>query len=112
MVCPHTSYRRTLYIRKLNLHVRGDGSTKYNAEPDFKFIVIEKFLSIENEFALKEGILLSSYFYLKRLGLSDEKAFGLEKSDVLVEQVPLLFQQANTVMLVKNISDENEHVTL
>jgi len=98
--------------RKLNLHVRGDGSTKYNDEPDFKFIVIEKFLSIENEFALKEGILLSSYFYLKRLGLSDEKAFGLEKSDVLVEQVPLLFQQANTVMLVKNISDENEHVTL
>jgi KUP system potassium uptake protein len=78
--------------RELNLHIRPDGSTRYNPEPDFKFVVIEKFLSIENEFALKEGILLNSYFFLKDLGLSDEKAFGLEKSDVVVEQIPLVYQ--------------------
>ena len=61
--------------KELNLHMRPDGSTKYNAEPDFKFVVIEKFISIENEFALKEGLLLNTYFFLKQLGLSDEKAF-------------------------------------
>ena len=78
--------------KELNLHIRPDGSTKYNAEPDFKFVVIEKFLSVENEFTLKEGILLNSYFFLKNLGLSDEKAFGLDKSDVITEQVPLIYQ--------------------
>jgi KUP system potassium uptake protein len=78
--------------KELNLHIRPDGSTRYNAEPDFKFVVIEKFLSIENEFALREGVLLNSYFFLKNLGLSDEKAFGLEKSDVVVEQIPLVYQ--------------------
>lgn len=78
--------------KELNLHIRPDGSTKYNAEPDFKFVIIEKFLSVENEFSLKEGFLLNSYFKLKRMGQRDEQAFGLDKSDVEIEYVPLIYQ--------------------
>jgi KUP system potassium uptake protein len=89
--------------KELNLHIRPDGSSKYNNEPDFKFVVIEKFLSIENEFALREGILLNSYFLLKRMGLSDEKAFGLEKSDVELEQIPLVYQPITNIKLDRKI---------
>ena len=78
--------------KELNLHIRPDGSTRYNPEPDFKFVVIEKFLSVENEFALRDGILLNGYFFLKQLGQSDEKAFGLDKSDVVIEDIPLVYQ--------------------
>ncbi|MET7258662.1 KUP/HAK/KT family potassium transporter [Dyadobacter fermentans] len=85
--------------RELNLHNRPDGSTKYNDEPDFKFVVIEKFLSVENEFTLREGVMLNAYFLLKRLGLSDEKAFGLDKSDVVIEHTPLIYQPASKVEL-------------
>lgn len=87
--------------KELNLHIRPDGSTKYNAQPDFKFIVIEKFLSVENEFTLKEGVLMNTYFFLKRLGQRDEKAFGLDKSDVVVEDVPLLYQPAQKIELTR-----------
>jgi KUP system potassium uptake protein len=85
--------------KELNLHIRPDGSSKYNNEPDFKFVVIEKFLSIENEFAFREGLLLNGYFFLKRLGVSDEKAFGLEKSDVEIEQIPLVYQPITNIKL-------------
>ncbi len=78
--------------RELSLHIRPDGSTKYNPEPDFKFVVIEKFLSLENEFSLRDSLLLNSYFTLKKLSQSDEKAFGLDKSDIIVEDVPVLVQ--------------------
>ena len=88
--------------KELNLHIRSDGSTKYNSEPDFKFIVLEKFLSVENEFSLDEGLLLNSYFFLKRLGLSDEKAFGLDKSDVSIEQIPLVYHPIQTIELKRN----------
>lgn len=88
--------------QELNLHTRADGSTKYNREPDFKFVVIEKYLSVENELVLKDGLLLNSYFFLKHLGLSDEKAFGLDKSDVVVEQVPLIYQPAQNIPLTRN----------
>jgi len=85
--------------KELNLHIRPDGSTRYNTEPDFKFIVIEKFLSVENEFSLREGLLLNTYFKLKRMGQRDEKAFGLDKSDVVVEHIPLLYQPAQQIEL-------------
>jgi KUP system potassium uptake protein len=85
--------------KELNLHIRPDGSTKYNAEPDFKFVVIEKFLSVENEFSLKDGLLLQAYFKLKNLSLSDEKAFGLDKSDVVIEEIPLVFQPLQNIEL-------------
>lgn len=87
--------------RELNLHIRPDGSTRYNPEPDFKFVVLEKFLSVENEFALRDGILLNGYFMLKKLGTSDEKAFGLDKSDVIIEDIPLVYQPVGNVHLTR-----------
>ncbi|MBK9632062.1 MAG: KUP/HAK/KT family potassium transporter [Saprospiraceae bacterium] len=89
--------------KELNLHIRPDGSTRYNHEPDFKFIVIDKYLSVENEFTLNEGLMLNTYFFLKHLGTSDEKAFGLDKSDVIVEQIPLVYQPVNKFELTRNI---------
>ena len=86
---------------ELNLHIRPDGSTKYNSEPDFKFVVIEKFLSIENEFTLRDGLLLQGYFKLKHLGQSDSKAFGLEKSDIVIEAVPMIVSPYSKLDLVR-----------
>ena len=85
--------------KELNLHIRADGSTKYNSEPDFKFVIIEKFISVENEFGFKEGWMLTSYFWLKKLSLSDEKAFGLDKSDVTVEEYPMIYSPVSNIEL-------------
>ena len=78
--------------KELNLHIRPDGSTKYNTEPDFKFVILEKFLSVENEFTIKDSLLLNTYYLLKNCSLSDTRAFGLDKSDVEIEEVPFVYQ--------------------
>ena len=57
---------------------------------DFRFIVLEKFLSNENELPFYEKIVLDIYFMLKSISLSEEKAFGLDTSSVHVEKVPLI----------------------
>ena len=57
---------------------------------DFRFIVLEKFLSNENELPFYEKIVLDIYFMLKNISLSEEKAFGLDTSSVHVEKVPLI----------------------
>jgi KUP system potassium uptake protein len=85
--------------RELNLHIRPDGSTPYNPNPDFKFVVIEKFLSVENEFTLKEGMLLNAYFQIRKLGLTDQRAFGLDKCDVETEYAPLIYHPAEAIAL-------------
>jgi len=91
--------------KELNLHTRTDAACKYNNEPDFKFVVIEKFLSVENEFGLREGMLLKGYVYLKHLGLRDIQAFGLDKNDVEVEHIPLIYHPVNNIELQRINND-------
>ena len=89
--------------KELNLHIRPDGSTKYNSEPDFKFVIIEKFLSVENEFAVRDGLLLNSYYRLKNMSLSDTRAFGLDKSDVVIEEIPIVYQPIAKLELERKV---------
>lgn len=88
--------------RELNLHLKHSGSTKYNPSLDYRFVVIEKYLSIENEFAFHEGFVLNSYFFLKRWSQDDEHAFGLDKTSVVVEEVPFVYQPVKAANLVRN----------
>lgn len=57
---------------------------------DFRFIVMEKFLSYENTLSLYTKFILNLYFFIKKISLSEEKAFGLDTSSVTVEKVPLI----------------------
>ena len=57
---------------------------------DFRFVVMKKFLSSENELPIREQLIMNGYFFLKELSLSEEKAFGLDTSNVAIEKVPLI----------------------
>jgi len=52
--------------------------------------VIEKFIFYENELPVHEKIILDIHSVLKRLSLSEAKAFGLDTSSVTVETIPLI----------------------
>lgn len=67
------------------------GSTKYNPSIDYRFVIIAKFLSVQNEFTLKEGLLLKAYYFIKKISLKEKDAFGLDKDSIIIEQAPVLF---------------------
>lgn len=66
---------------------------------DFRFVVIERFLSYENELPFYEKITLDIYFFLKHRSLTDEKAFGLDTSSVTVEKVPYIISPVGEIPL-------------
>lgn len=76
--------------KEVDITSRYKSLNKNNIIGDFRFIVIEKFLSFENELPFYEKVILDIYSILKHLGLSEEKAFGLDTSSVTVETVPLI----------------------
>ena len=49
--------------------------------------------------------MLTSYFWLKKLSLSDEKAFGLDKSDVAIEEYPMVYSPKSTIYLERKIKN-------
>jgi KUP system potassium uptake protein len=61
---------------------------------DFRFVVIEKFISNENNLTFREKFILDAYDFLKLFSLPEHRAFGLDTSSVAVEKVPLVLKPA------------------
>ncbi|WP_028978919.1 KUP/HAK/KT family potassium transporter [Sporocytophaga myxococcoides] len=64
--------------------------SKRNVIGDFRFVVLEKHLSHDNDLSADERLIMNSYFILKEISLSETSAFGLDTSSVSVEKVPLV----------------------
>jgi len=97
---------------EINLDSKYEPENHYNTSRDFKFIVLEKFLSYENEMQLREGFILKSYFFIKKYSQSDEKAFGLDTSDVVVENVPYVVKAAKQVAMKRVSGQEHYHYSM
>lgn len=76
--------------KEVNVMSRYESLNKNNVVGDFRFIVLEKFLSRDNELPLWERLLMKGYFLLKEISLSEERGFGLDLSDVTIEKYPLV----------------------
>jgi KUP system potassium uptake protein len=61
-----------------------------NVIGDFRFIVLEKHLSHDNDLPADEQLIMDAYFALHSISLSEASAFGLDTSSVTIEKVPLV----------------------
>lgn len=86
---------------ELNITSRYPSLKKYKLASDFKFVILEKFLSYENEFTLREGLILRSYFAIKYLAQSDTKAFGLDNSETRIEKIPMVVHPVSNIQLIR-----------
>ncbi len=85
--------------KELDIVSRYPSLKKHNIADDFRFVILEKFLSYDNEFSVRDGFILNSYFGIKRLALGDDKAFGLDSSETVVEKLPLVVIPASSIGL-------------
>ncbi len=66
---------------------------------DFRFVIIEEELSVENELPFADQFVMNTYMGIKGLTGSPEKWFGLDESVVTEEMVPLVIQPRTRVDL-------------
>jgi len=85
--------------KELDIEHRYPSLKKHNIAENFRYVILEKFLSYDNEFSVGEGFILNSYFSMKKLALAEEKAFGLDSSETLVEKLPLLVAPTTKIKL-------------
>src|SRR6187431_3106233 len=94
--------------REVNVTSRYESQQRNNVVGDFQFVVMEKFLSQDNELPLFERVIMKVYFYIKEISLSEEKGFGLEQSKVIVEKFPLIVAPVSKLKLNRIYFDEDE----
>ncbi len=76
--------------KEVNIISRFESLERNNVVGDFQFIVLEKYLSQDNELPIFERIIMKLYFWLKEISLGEERGFGLDPSNVTVEKFPLI----------------------
>jgi KUP system potassium uptake protein len=101
--------RINLYFRKVvedmvrngevDITSKYESLNKQNVIGDFRFVVLEKFLSYDNQFPLFERLVMEAYFFIKQFTNSEVKWFGLDSSAVKIEKVPLIIRPAENVKL-------------
>jgi KUP system potassium uptake protein len=84
---------------EVDITSRYESLNKNNIIGDFKFVLSEKFLSNDSDLLWHEKIIMNSYFLIKKLSLSEERAFGLDSSSVKIEKFPLVLHAPEKMAL-------------
>ena len=85
--------------KEVDIVSRYESLSRQNVVGDFRFVVIEKFLSFENELPLFEKLVMDAYFLLKKASLHEGREFGLDTSSITIEKFPLILTPGKEVKL-------------
>lgn len=86
---------------ELNTEARYHVGHGYIPTGDFKFVLIQEFLSNENDLPVLEQIVMSVYLAVKSLTASPQNWFGLDSDSVTVEKVPLVLRPVKDFKLTR-----------
>jgi len=68
---------------------------------DFRFVLMNSFLSVENDLNFWDNMIMRLHFLLDRLSLSDDKAYGLDYNNVIIERAPLILGNIGNIKLTR-----------
>ena len=85
--------------REVNITSRYESLERSNIVGDFSFIVMEKYLSQDNDLPIIERLIMKLHFWLKDVSLSEERGFGLDASTVVIEKFPLIVAPVTNLKL-------------
>ncbi|MGA0557543.1 KUP/HAK/KT family potassium transporter [Larkinella sp. VNQ87] len=85
--------------KEVDITSRYESLSRQNVIGDFRFVVLEKFLSYENDLPFRERIVMDLYFFIKGFTTPEDRWFGLDSSAVKIEKVPLVIRPVENVKL-------------
>jgi KUP system potassium uptake protein len=77
-------------------------------EADFKFIVLNSRIATDNKLTAFQSICVKAYRFVKATGLKPAEDFGLDKTNVMVEYIPISVTKQYDQILVEDFEDYSE----
>lgn len=92
--------------KEVNITSRYESLERNNVVGDFQFVVMEKYLSNDNDLPFLERIIMLFHFWLKDHSLSEARSFGLDTSYVSVEKFALVVSPISNLKLKRTYKAE------
>lgn len=75
---------------------------KYNIPGDIRFVLLRSFLSYENDLSFKRNFIMRAYYFIRRwLSINEDENYGLDASNVTVENMSVVVSEPEKVKLVR-----------
>lgn len=68
---------------------------------DFHFIILERYLSEENDLPFLDQLVLNTYFFIKKFTSSRDRWYALDSSSTTIEKVPLIIRPHQGIKLTE-----------
>lgn len=106
----------TLYLRqiiedlvsegKFNLISSYPSLSKRDIAGDFRFIIIHRIYYPANSTSGRNNFIMMMHSVIKHIGIKEEKALGLDTSNVIVENVPLMVNNGKANRRIQKLEEE------
>lgn len=90
--------------KEVDITSRYESLGRFGITGDFHFILLQSFLSYENDLPPLEKFIMRAYYLLSHMSLNDARSYGLDTSSVTVEKVPLLISAPAEIKLAREFS--------
>lgn len=88
---------------EVDVSERCEQSYQDNKIGDYKFLLMDSFLSFENAMPFWRNLLMKSYFTLKYMSVKESVNFGLDLSNVSVEKYPVVVTPVSHMPLTREL---------
>lgn len=88
--------------QEIDVSERYEQSYQESKIGDLRFLVMDSFLSFENDMSFGKNFIMKSYFNLRLLSVKEEVNFGLDPSNVTVEKYPVVVTPVNLPRLTRH----------
>ena len=86
--------------KEVNITSRHPALEKYNIDGDIRFVLHSSFLSYENDLPFKQNFVMRSYYFLRRwFSIREDVAYGLDASNVVIENTPIVVREPENIKL-------------
>ena len=75
---------------------------QYNIMADFRFVIIDRIQNYDFDFSPFKQFLMNLYSFVKQFGITEVRSLGLDTSNVIIEQVPLMIDNKAKSELVRH----------
>lgn len=105
------------YFNQVLLSMKEDGKIdlisnypslrQFNIPADFRFVHLDRRVNKIFDLPFHERVTLNMYYLLKRVGIGDIKAYGLDITMVTVEMIPLTIPAKSKSLVIKPYCDKH-----
>jgi len=89
---------------EIDLTSRYESLRRFNIDSDFVFVVIDRIPNYDFEFSPGEKFIMNLHQLLRRLGISEIRAFGLDTSNIIIEKVPLTVDKSYKRLIKRRVN--------